>query len=187
MQLKSHCEGRTKTRNAGYDTENGGCIFLLDNLFLPWSFRHPNKADFSLVNLRHERTQKEFNKQLLWQLTSEVIRQAHLVVMMSTTHLRIGLLNSVSLGKSSLVRTKLRSILGHITYSLLSELVHLLLSVVASSLFNHVIHQLQYLQDIHQVLLIRKQSSDLSNELTNSLHSLRSMLRPLHHLLSKLL
>ena len=54
--------------------------------------------------------------------------------MMSTTHLRIGLLNSVSLGKSSLVRTKLRSILGHITYSLLSELVHLLLSVITSSL-----------------------------------------------------
>ena len=109
------------------------------------------------------------------------------MVMMSTTHLRIGLLDSVSLGKSSLVGTKLQLTLGHKTYSLLSELVHLLLSVVASSLINYVIHQLKYLQNIHHVLLIRKESSDLFNQLTNSLHSLGSVLRPLYHLLYKLL
>lgn len=40
--------------------------------------------------------------------TPEVIRLAHLMVMMSTTHLSVSLLDGVSLGKSSLMGTKLQ-------------------------------------------------------------------------------
>ena len=70
--------------------------------------------------------------------TPEVIRLAHLMVMMSTTHLSIGLLDGVSLHESSLVGTKLQpSPLPSFPYSLLGELVHLLLSVVATSLLNY--------------------------------------------------
>lgn len=60
----------------------------------------------------------------------------HLVMMMSsTTHLGIELLDSISLSDGSLVRTEL--LVNHSVYphSLLGELVHLLLSVVATGLW----------------------------------------------------
>ena len=73
--------------------------------------------------------------------TPEVIRLAHLMVMMSTTHLSISLLDGVSLDESSLVGTKLQpSPPPSFPYSLLGELVHLLLSVVASSLVHYAFY-----------------------------------------------
>ena len=56
-------------------------------------------------------------------------------MMSSTTHLGIELLDSISLSDGSLVRTEL--LVNHSVYphSLLGELVHLLLSVVATGLW----------------------------------------------------
>ena len=56
------------------------------------------------------------------------------MVVMSTAHLGIELLDSISLSDGSLVRTEL--LVNHSVYphSLLGELVHLLLSIVATSL-----------------------------------------------------
>jgi len=57
------------------------------------------------------------------------------MMMSSTTHLGIELLDSISLSDGSLVRTEL--LVNHSVYphSLLGELVHLLLSVVATGLW----------------------------------------------------
>ena len=58
-----------------------------------------------------------------------------MMMMSSTTHLGIELLDSISLSDGSLVRTEL--LVNHSVYphSLLGELVHLLLSVVATGLW----------------------------------------------------
>ena len=58
----------------------------------------------------------------------------HLMMVMSTTHLGIELLDGVSLDQRSLVRTELHVNPLSLDYSLLGELVHLLLRVVTSSL-----------------------------------------------------
>ena len=61
-----------------------------------------------------------------------------LVMMMSsTTHLSIKFLNRISLVLSSLMSTNLFITSINYLYSLLSELVHLLFSVVTTSLFNY--------------------------------------------------
>ena len=59
------------------------------------------------------------------------------MMMSSTTHLGIELLDSISLSDGSLVRTELLVNHSVYPYSLLGELVHLLLSVVATSLLNY--------------------------------------------------
>ena len=58
-----------------------------------------------------------------------------MMMMSSTTHLGIELLDSISLSDGSLVRTELLVNHSVYSYSLLGELVHLLLSVVATSLW----------------------------------------------------
>ena len=58
----------------------------------------------------------------------------HLMMVMSTTHLGIELLDGISLDLRSLVRTELHVNPLSLDYSLLGELVHLLLRVVTSSL-----------------------------------------------------
>lgn len=98
-------------------------------------------------------------------------------MMSSTTHLSIKFLNRISLVLSSLMSTNLFITSINYLYSLLSELVHLLFSVVTTSLYNYGEQKVSYSKNIHHVLFIRKETSNFTNEFTNILHSLRSMLQ----------
>ena len=117
-------------------------------------------------------------EQTYGQYTPEVSLALHLVVMMSTTHLGIEFLDSISLSKSSLVRVKLGVIPNalNLLASWQTCIVHLLLSVVASSLQKSAYTITPYLQDIHHVLLVGDHTSDLADQLTDNLRSLRGVL-----------
>ena len=62
------------------------------------------------------------------------------------------------------------------SYSVLSELVHLLFSVVTTSLFNKTLKTISYSEDIHHVLLVRDKTSNFTDKFTDGLHSLRALL-----------
>ena len=96
------------------------------------------------------------------------------MMVMSTTHLGIEFLDSISLSDSSLVRTKLAVKHRNCPYSLLGKLVHLLFRVITTGLYYECERITFYLENIHHVLLIRKKSSNLTDELTDGLHSLRA-------------
>ena len=99
------------------------------------------------------------------------------MVMVSTTHLGIELLDGITLSNSSLVATQLQLTLSTQNPTLFLANLYIFFSVLlppAYSIMQHFITP--NLQDIHHVLLIRKKSADLTNELTHGLHSLGASL-----------
>ena len=62
------------------------------------------------------------------------------------------------------------------SYSVLSELVHLLFSVVTTSLYNETLIRFTYSENIHHVLLVGDKTSNFTNKLANTLHSLGALL-----------
>ena len=106
----------------------------------------------------------------------------------STTHLSIELLDGISLVLSSLVGTNLhREKQKNTPYSVLSELVHLLFSVVTTSLFNKTTTKVSYSENIHHVLFVREKTSNFTNKFADLLHSLGTLLRNYKPLIQKLL
>ena len=100
------------------------------------------------------------------------------MVMMSTAHLGVELLAGVTLGNSSLVATQLQLTLSPQNPTLFLANLYIFFSVLlppAYSITHHAVTP--NLQNIHHVLLIGKKSADLTNQLTDGLHSLRAGLR----------
>ena len=100
------------------------------------------------------------------------------MMVMSTTHLGIELLHGVTLSNSSLVATKLFLTHTQQTTTRFLANLYIFFSVLLPPAYVITTHSSSpNLQDIHHVLLIRKKSADLTNELAHSLHSLRANLR----------
>ena len=103
------------------------------------------------------------------------------MVMMSTAHLGVELLDGVTLGNSSLVATQLQLTLSPQNPTLFLANLYIFFSVLlppAYSITHHAVTP--NLQNIHHVLLVGQKSADLTNELTHGLHSLGASLGITH-------